>query len=37
MQNLLRAPRRCRVKSVVAKPGATLQLEQVIVEFEKID
>jgi len=34
MQNLLRAPKKSRVKRVGAKPGDTLQLDQVIVEFE---
>ena len=34
MQNLLRAPKKCRVKKVHAKPGDTLQLDQEIVTFE---
>jgi propionyl-CoA carboxylase alpha chain len=34
MQNLLRAPKKSKVKSIGAKPGDTLQLDQVIVEFE---
>jgi propionyl-CoA carboxylase alpha chain len=34
MQNLLRAPKKGRVKKVHAKPGDTLQLDQEIVSFE---
>jgi len=34
MQNVLRAPRKGRVKGVKAKPGDTLAVDQVIVEFE---
>lgn len=34
MQNLLRAPKKSKVKKVAAKAGDTLQLDQVIVEFE---
>ena len=36
MQNLLRAPRKSRVTKVCAKPGDTLALDQVIVEFEPV-
>lgn len=34
MQNLLRAPKKSKVKKISAKAGDTLQLDQVIVEFE---
>jgi len=37
MQNLLRAPRKSRVTKVCAKPGDTLTLDQVIVEFEPVE
>ena len=37
MQNLLRAPRKSRVTKVCAKPGDTLALDQVIVEFEPVE
>jgi propionyl-CoA carboxylase alpha chain len=34
MQNVLRAPKRGRVKACVAKPGQTLAVDETIVEFE---
>ncbi|HMY07758.1 MAG TPA: ATP-grasp domain-containing protein, partial [Accumulibacter sp.] len=34
MENVLKAERDCKVKKVVAKPGESLSVDQVIVEFE---
>ena len=34
MQNVLRAPRKGKVKAIKAKAGATLKLDDIIIEFE---
>jgi propionyl-CoA carboxylase alpha chain len=34
MENVLKAERDCKVKKVVAKPGESLSVDQVIIEFE---
>ena len=34
MENTLKAERDCRIKRVVAEPGESLAVDQVIVEFE---
>ena len=34
MQNVLRAERDCKVKSIKAKPGDSLAVDAVIIEFE---
>ena len=34
MQNVLRAEKKATVKSIAAQPGAILQVDEVIVEFE---
>jgi propionyl-CoA carboxylase alpha chain len=34
MENVLKAERDCKVKKVVASPGESLSVDQVIIEFE---
>ena len=34
MENILRSPKAARVKATPAKPGESLSVDQVIVEFE---
>lgn len=36
MQNVLRAPKKSVIKSVHAKAGSALKVDQIIVEFEEV-